>query len=135
MAWTELHQSAAWHRKTVNLGKELGVRSRESFGLIATLWLWALEHAQDGRLGHLTDREVAAAAGWHKKPSTFVLAVHKVGFLDEDGYLHDWHDYAGRLIEQRLGELERKREDRDKKREERDRKTAERRRNVRGKSA
>lgn len=135
MAWTELHQSAAWHPKTISLGKELGVRSREAFGLITTLWLWALEHAQDGCLGHLTDREVAAAAGWHRKPSVFVLAARKVGFVDDDGRLHDWDDYAGRLIEQRVADLERKREDRDKKREERERKAAERRRTVRGKSA
>lgn len=134
MAWLELHQSVAWHRKTIALSKELGVRRPEALGLISTLWLWALEHAQDGRLGHLTDREVAAAAGWHRKPATFVLAAHTVGYLDDDGSIHDWHDFAGRLIERRQSDLERKRDDRDQKHREREERAAERRRTVRGKS-
>ena len=120
MAWTELHQSAAWHRKTVDLGKKLGVRRPEALGLICTLWLWALEHAQDGQLGHLTEKEVSAAAGWHKTAKPFVLAIHDAGFLDDGGYLHDWHDYAGRLIEQRQADIDQKRTDREQRRVERE---------------
>lgn len=134
MAWTELHQGVAWHKKTVKLGSELGVRRAEALGLICTLWLWALEHAQDGQLGHLTDREVAAAAGWHKSAAPFVLALAKVGFLDEGGYLHDWHDYAGRLIERRASDLERKKAHEAEQREVRRRTSAERRRKVGGSS-
>lgn len=109
MAWLELHQSVAWHKKTCALATKLRVRRAEALGLVATLWLWALEHAQDGALGHLTDREVSAAAGWHKRPEDFVLALNAVGFLDADGSIHDWYDFAGRLIEQRRDDLERKR--------------------------
>lgn len=109
MAWLELHQSVAWHKKTYTLAGLLRVRRAEALGLIATLWLWALEHAQDGSLGHLTDREVAAAAGWHRRPSEFVLACHKAEFLDDDGAIHDWYDFAGRLIEQRQDNADRMR--------------------------
>lgn len=127
MAWTELHQGVAWHKKTVALGRELGVRRAEALGLIATLWLWALEHAQDGQLGHLTDKEVAAAAGWHKSAAPFVEALATVRWLDEGGYLHDWHDYAGRLIEQRQTDLDKKRADREDKRQQREKAAEERR--------
>lgn len=101
MAWLQLHQSVAWHKKTCALAKRLKVRRAEALGLVATLWLWSLEHAQDGALGHLTDREVAAAAGWHRRPDDFVLSLSEVGFIDSDGGIHDWYDFAGRLIERR----------------------------------
>lgn len=109
MAWLELHQSVAWHRKTCALATKLNVRRAEALGLVATLWLWALEHAQDGALGHLTDREVSAAAGWHRKPEGFVLALSEVGFLDPDGGIHDWYDFAGKLIEKRQDNTDRMR--------------------------
>lgn len=108
MAWIELHQSGPWHKKTVALAKDLGVRRNEAWGALTTLWLWALEHAQDGQLGHLTDREIAAGAGWHGNAARFVLAINTHGWLDDDGYIHDWHDFAGRLIERRAADLERK---------------------------
>ena len=132
MAWIELHQAVAWHRKTIRLAKTLGVRRPEALGLISTLWLWAVEHAQDGQLGHLTEKEVSAAAGWHKGAQPFVLAIRDAEFLDEDSYLHDWHDFAGRLIEARHDDIERKRKDREDKRKEREKAAAERRRKVRG---
>ena len=113
MAWLELHQSVAWHKKTCALANKLKVRRPEALGLVATLWLWALEHAQDGALGHLTDREVAAAAGWHRNPAEFVLALNAVGFLDADGAIHDWYDFAGRLIDQRQENAKRMRAARD----------------------
>lgn len=112
MAWLELHQSVAWHKKTYALAQKLKVRRAEALGLVATLWLWALEHAQDGALGHLTDREVSAAAGWHRNPAQFVLALNEVGFLDNDGSIHDWYDFAGRLIERRQDNADRMRSER-----------------------
>lgn len=127
MAWMELHDSGPWHKKTIALAKELNVRRNEAWGALTTLWPWALNHAQDGRLGHLTDKEVAAAAGWHGNAAKFVVALNKTGWLDDDGSLHDWHDYAGRLIEQRLADLEKKRLDREAKRREREAAAEERR--------
>jgi hypothetical protein len=135
VAWIELHQSAAWHRKTIALSKELGVRRNEAFGALATLWLWSVEHAQDGQIGHLTDKEVAAGAGWHGNAARFVLALNKTGWLDDGGYLHDWQDYAGRLIDRRADDLEHRRIRREERAQERAEATAERRRKFRGKSA
>jgi len=116
MAWIELHQSAAWHRKTVNLRTELKIRRPEALGLMAGLWLWALESAPDGDLSHITDKEIAASAGWHGNPGRFVSALITVGYLDEDREIHDWYDYAGRLIESRVADRDRKREEREQRR-------------------
>lgn len=116
MSWIELHQDVAWKRKTYDLAKELGVRRAEALGLLVTLWLWAIEHAQDGQLGHLTHKEVSAVSGWHRSSELFVLALHKTRWLDSNGYLHDWHDFAGRLIEQREDDRDRKRADRQERR-------------------
>jgi len=116
MAWIELHQSVAWHRKTTTLAKELNVRRPEALGLMSGLWLWAVEAAQDGNLSHITDKEIAASAGWHGNPGRFVSALTTAGYLDEDRSIHDWYDFAGRLIESRITDRDRKREDREQRR-------------------
>lgn len=120
MAWIELHQAAAWHRKTIKLATELNIRRPEALGLMSGLWLWAVEAAPDGDLSHITDKEIAASAGWHGQPARFVQAVQTAGYLDDDRQIHDWYDFAGRLIESRIADRDRKREDRDKRRKERE---------------
>jgi len=116
MAWIELHQSAAWHRKTIKLAAELNVRRPEALGLLSGLWLWSVEAAPDGSLSHITDKEIAASAGWHGNPGRFVSALTTAGYLDVDRSIHDWYDFAGRLIESRIADRDRKRDDREQRR-------------------
>jgi len=52
------------------------------------------------------------AAQWDGDPEEFVEALIYGGFIDRDGdelVLHDWYDYAGKLIGKRLEERERSR--------------------------
>jgi hypothetical protein len=63
-----------------------------------------LEYAQDGDLSQFDHAEIAEIAGWEGDASAFVEAMSKVGFLDTSpgGYcIHDWGEYAGRLVEDR----------------------------------
>src|SRR5690606_41832545 len=58
--------------------------------------------------------EIATAAEWDGDSEAFVEALIEAGFIDRDPdtnalYLHDWYDYAGKLIEAREAERERSR--------------------------
>lgn len=113
MAWIELHQSVWTHRKTLMLGHALGLPPAYAAAHMMQLWCWALDNAQDGDLTGLPPAVVAAGAGWAGDPDLFVEAAVTVGYLDRDGdslRIHDWHDYAGKLIERREQQRERMRQ-------------------------
>lgn len=104
MAWIKLEQSIFTHRKTMVLASGLDIHEAQAVGHIAALWAWALDNAPDGQLP-ADDRIVARAALWGGAPRQFVEAIIFAGFVDDnqDGHrsLHDWYEYAGRLIEVR----------------------------------
>lgn len=114
MAWIESHQSLSRHRKTIRAAGRLSVDRATLIGHLHILWWWGLDNVgADGCLGDMEPFEIAAAAEWNGDATTFVEALVDAGFLDqeEDGYyLHDWYDYAGKLIERRDAERERSRE-------------------------
>lgn len=59
-----------------------------------SLWLWASQNATNGDLSGCSDRAIAEAAEYKKKPATFVNALIKTKWLDNDRKLHDWEEYA-----------------------------------------
>lgn len=112
MAWIELHQTLAAHPKTKRLARRLGVPVPFAMGYLACLWCWCLEYAQDGNLSRFDAEELAEAAMYVGDPCEFTAALFDVGFTEqgENGLqLHDWHDYAGRLVGRRAANAERMR--------------------------
>ena len=108
--WLELHVSAAHHRKTYRLAAELNIDRAAALGYITTLWLWALEHAQDGDLSALSAKSIAQTAGYSRRaPSNFVQALIAANFMDADYHLHEWKLYVSKLMERRATDRERKR--------------------------
>ncbi|NPV80817.1 MAG: hypothetical protein HPY52_11160 [Firmicutes bacterium] len=105
MAWIELHQSVWTHRKTLRLAAELEIPSIYAVGHMAQFWCWAIDNVPNGCLINIPPRVIAIAAGWPGDPDTFCRAALAAGFFDDDGQgnlsIHDWYDYAGRLLEQR----------------------------------
>jgi DnaD/phage-associated family protein len=74
------------------------------------LWLWALDNAQDGDLSGFSPDEIAEVMEWTgKDPQKLINALIESGFLDDSMNIHNWHEYAGRLIEKRKTDAERKR--------------------------
>jgi len=114
VAWIESHQSLAKHRKTIRAAGRLSVDRATLIGHLHFLWWWGLDNVgADGRLGDMTAYEIAAAAEWPGDPEQFLAALIEAGFIDDtpDGLvLHDWYDYAGKLIERREAERERSRQ-------------------------
>lgn len=105
MAWIESHQSLLRHKKTNRLVALLDVDRFKLIGHLHALWWWALDNVPaDGDLGDLSNAEIALAAEWPGPADDWVTALEESGFIDTtpDGrFLHDWYDYAGRLIEDR----------------------------------
>lgn len=66
-------------------------------GMLVSLWLWAAQNATDGDLSECSDRAIAEAAEFKRKPSLFVEALIYAKLLDEDRRLHDWEEYAALL--------------------------------------
>ena len=112
MAWLELHQSLFTHRKTMQAAETLDLPEVYVVAHLMALWTWALDNAPDGVLP-TSRRIIGKAAQWTGDPSAFVNALLDAGFLDggEEGQtiIHDWHSYAGRLVEKREANAERMR--------------------------
>jgi len=112
MAWIELHQTIWTHRKTLVLAAELGIEPDLAVARVVRLWCWSLDNCPDGDLSALPAAVLAAGANWTGDPKALVDALLRAGFLDRQDerlLLHDWWEYAGRLIERRRDDALRKR--------------------------
>lgn len=72
-----------------------------------------MDFAQDGDLSEYEAEDIADACEWPGDPEELLAALIKAGFIDEDYQIHDWFDYAGRLIEKREKNKERKQKSRE----------------------
>lgn len=117
MAWIEVHQSLFTHRKTMELADILGIPTIHAAAHVIALWAWSLDNAPDGAL-HVRCTLVARACEWLGDANALVDALIESGFLDNDDSgdlrIHDWDDYAGRLIDKRRANAERMRKSRTK---------------------
>src|SRR5690348_2234896 len=112
MAYIETHQALLTHRKTLRLSRLIGIDRWGVAGRLMALWSWALDNAQEGVIAHEDSDILADVMGWDGEPSELCHALVTAGFLDQHANhyaIHDWMDYAGRLIEKRKSDAERKR--------------------------
>lgn len=113
MAWIQVHQQLKDHRKLLAAADELEIEPAHMLGLLVSFWLWALDNAPSGSLEGISNRTIARSAQWNKSPDTFVEALKNAGLLDEENTgeltIHDWYEYAGKLIDQREAEKNRSR--------------------------
>lgn len=110
MAWIELHQSLPTHRKLGKLKRLLKIKTPQAVGHLAMLWLWCIDNAPDGDLSGIDAEDIAEAAEWPKDAGIFLRAMTESKLIDEDMRIHDWDDYAGRLLEQRNEKRQKNRE-------------------------
>ena len=114
MAWIESHQALGQHPKTQRLAAHLRCRVPEAVGLLHFMWWWALDYAPDGLVTVGDKAILARACLWHGHPEQFWDGLVRSGFLEptptEGTYrIHDWMDYAGRLIQKRAANVARSR--------------------------
>ena len=118
MAWIQSHQSLARHPKMLRLASLAGINAAQAIGHLHYLWWWTLEYAPDGDLSRFDAHEIAVASEWLGDPNQWLAALRDCGWIDPDGHVHDWDDYAGKLAKDRARERERKRAEREKARKE-----------------
>lgn len=102
--WIEFHQSIRDHPKTRKLARRLEIHKAQAVGHLGLLWIWALDYAPDGELARYDAEDIAIGADWDGDSSEFRAALEGAGFIDEDdagARLHDWHVFAGKLLEAR----------------------------------
>jgi hypothetical protein len=116
MAWIESHQALGRHPKTLRLAAELGCTLPTAVGYLQFLWWWALDYAQDGVVEPDAKALVGRACEWRGRPDRFWTSLITAGFVDPlpggGVQVHDWAEYAGRLIDKRTKDAERKRQGR-----------------------
>lgn len=116
MAWVESHQSLGRHPKTRKMARLLEINTVTVIGHLHLLWWWAIDYAEDGDLSEFDAADIAVGAEWAGDPDVFVEALRECGtgggngFLTESMQIHDWHDYAGKLVERRRANRRRMRE-------------------------
>lgn len=115
MAWIESHQELARHPKTKKFARKVGITVPAAIGYLHLLWWWAMDYAQDGDLSLYEPDDIADALMWDGSQDDLLAALIESGFLENDDglFIHDWHEYAGRLLEKRKQNTERKRKSRD----------------------
>lgn len=119
MAWIESHQSLGTHRKLLALCEALHIDRARAVGMLHFLWWWALDNAPDGDITCISDKVLATASLWKGSPTLWVQTLREVGLVDEDTTsrrLHNWDDYAGKLIAKRLSNQRYQREHRERER-------------------
>lgn len=111
MAWIEIHQSLTAHPKVVRFATSVKEPPVQAIGRLVMLWLWAITYADDGDLSRFGSAEIASACAWSKDPEILLKALQDARWLDGMA-IHDWMDYAGRLVEARVANKNRMREKR-----------------------
>ena len=121
MAYIESHQSLPRHPKTMRAVELLKMDRHKFLGHINCMWLWALDYADiDGNLPPTVTAETLAAGAdlprsMAERWSSALLRAGgdgRPGFVEWSGdhyILHDWYDFAGRLIDKRVSNRERMR--------------------------
>ncbi|MEK5089738.1 hypothetical protein MKY98_23025 [Paenibacillus sp. FSL M8-0228] len=115
MAWIESHQGTDRHPKTRKLCRKLGISTPAAVGHLHMFWWWAMDFAQDGDISRYGPDDIADAIEWDGDSVQLYTALVEAGFIDETEAgreIHDWYAYAGRLIERRAADAERKRNSR-----------------------
>lgn len=87
----------------------LRINTAQAAGHLTFLWLWTLDFSPKGDLSAFEPAELSAAACYPGDPDEFVAALRACRWLEEDGMIHDWGDYTGRLIVGRAKAKERMR--------------------------
>lgn len=80
------------HRKTARLRARIG---DDAFWIPPRLWAYAAEHQIDGDFSQYTSEELAMLLGCSKHALSILQALKDCGFIDSEGFIHDWNDHNG----------------------------------------
>lgn len=90
--YTRVMTSFYTHRKTVKLKIALGP---DAYWIPPRLWAYAAENQPDGNLSAYSSEELAELLGCPKYAASILQALKTCGFIDENGFIHDWGIHNG----------------------------------------
>ena len=114
--WIQVYSNLPHHPKVSHLADVLGLSSAAvnpnavAAGILICLWTWAVQNAPDGDLSNVSPRALADACLWKRSPQKLVEGLQTAGFLESDGRLHDWEEYALLYIDREARQREKTRE-------------------------
>ena len=111
-AWLPVYEDLPRHPKTIHVALMLDIPEPQVVGHLVFMWLWAIDNAEDGRLPK-QPRVVERLVGWQGAPGALISAFEEAGWVESSGdslTIHDWDDYAGRLMQKREKDRTRKEE-------------------------
>jgi len=101
--WIESHVDLGEHPKIFQLCYKLQIRKPEAIGLLHSLWHFTMKFAwRDGDLRRFTPSSIVMAIDWRGDADVLFGALHECGWMDADMKIHDWMDYAGKVVRDRL---------------------------------
>jgi len=121
MAWIKVDESIRDHVKIMRAAQALGKTEHEIIGIVVSLWLYCLGNYQEGCFPILEWPIIARAIRIDGDINKMLDVFERCGgdgnsgLIDIDNGLvmvHDWEDYAGRLMDRRRQDRERKRKKR-----------------------
>ncbi len=115
--WIPCHNTIREHWKTYALAKSLNLRAFGAVGIIMSLSVWACDTTEDGNIARFPPEAIARAVDWDGDPKALLGALEASELLDRDGenlFIHDFKDYAGKVIEGRKKARDKKRAQRQK---------------------
>lgn len=106
--WVPVEQSIANHPKAKRLSRALGIRIPEAVGLVILPQHFAIDYAPDGDLSQYEAADLADRVHWEGDAQQLLDTMKAVGFIEQDGRIHNWERYGGKYIEEREQGRERK---------------------------
>jgi len=98
MAWIESHQDLEDHPKLLLLCQKTGWNLDEAIGKLHRLWWWTLKYAEDGDLSKYDVSQFLDRLNPKISPKELFEVLKELDFIEKDGKIHDWLDYAGRYL-------------------------------------
>lgn len=101
MAWIESHQNLEEHPKILLLCQKTGWTLDEAIGKLHRLWWWTLKYAEEGDLSKYDPSQFLVRltnVNGKITPKELYEVLQKTNFVEKNGLIHDWLDYAGRYL-------------------------------------
>lgn len=109
--WIKVSVDLPTHPKTIALARLLGVSRREATGLVVELLIYGYSHADINGALRMTPDDLDAVLGATKRRA-YAIALTTAGFIELDGdglcRIHDFYEFAGKLIVNREKDKARK---------------------------
>jgi hypothetical protein len=96
--WIESHQDLEGHPKLLDLCNKTGWSIDEAIGKLHRLWWWTLRYAEDGNLSRYKPSQFLVRLNEKLSPEELYKILQETNFIEKNGLIHDWMDYAGRYL-------------------------------------